>query len=123
MERPTRGEVLVNAKDLTKLPQKELLLARREIGMIFQHFNLLTSRTVYQNVALPLELIGKSKIEIEQIIRPLLELTSLTDKENNYPSQLSGGPKQRVAIARSLACKPKVLLCDEATSALDASNY
>ncbi len=119
LERPTRGEVLVNAKDLTKLPQKELLLARREIGMIFQHFNLLTSRTVYQNVALPLELIGKSKIEIEQIIRPLLELTSLTDKENNYPSQLSGGQKQRVAIARSLACKPKVLLCDEATSALD----
>jgi D-methionine transport system ATP-binding protein len=87
--------------------------------MIFQHFNLLTSRTAYQNIALPLELSGYTRQQIKQTIDPLLELTGLTDKKNNYPAQLSGGQKQRVAIARALACKPKILLSDEATSALD----
>jgi D-methionine transport system ATP-binding protein len=96
-----------------------LRAARRNIGMIFQHFNLLSSRTVYHNIALPLELCGMTKEDIATAVHPLLELTGLAEKKNHYPSQLSGGQKQRVAIARALACKPKVLLSDEATSALD----
>ena len=119
LEKPTSGQVMVGGQDLTQLSEKKLREARRNIGMIFQHFNLLSSRTVYDNIALPLELAGASKKEIEAAVLPLLELTGLSDKRNNYPSQLSGGQKQRVAIARALASKPKVLLCDEATSALD----
>ncbi|KEI72336.1 methionine ABC transporter ATP-binding protein [Endozoicomonas elysicola] len=119
LEKPSSGEVLVDGQDLTRLSEKELRLARHNIGMIFQHFNLLSSRTVYDNIALPLELAGASKQEIEQAVMPLLELTGLGDKRHSYPAQLSGGQKQRVAIARALASKPKVLLCDEATSALD----
>ncbi len=119
LEKPSSGEVLVDGQDLTRLSEKELRLARHNIGMIFQHFNLLSSRTVYDNIALPLELAGASKQEIELAVVPLLELTGLGDKRHSYPAQLSGGQKQRVAIARALASKPKVLLCDEATSALD----
>jgi D-methionine transport system ATP-binding protein len=119
LEKPTSGKVIVAGKELTSLATPELRLARRKIGMIFQHFNLLASRNVYDNIALPLELSGYSKIQIEGAITPLLELTGLTDKKLAFPSQLSGGQKQRVAIARALASKPNVLLSDEATSALD----
>lgn len=119
LEHPSSGQVYVDNEELTKLSQIKLRLSRRKIGMIFQHFNLLSSRTVYENIALPLELSGKSKSEINTIISPLLELTNLVHKKNYYPSQLSGGQKQRVAIARALANKPKLLLSDEATSSLD----
>ncbi|MDU2064025.1 MAG: methionine ABC transporter ATP-binding protein [Sporomusaceae bacterium] len=119
LERPTEGEVLVAGQDLTVLTEKQLRDARKQISMIFQHFNLLSSRTVFDNVAFPLELAGKSKNEIKNAVLPLLELVGLADKANQYPSQLSGGQKQRVGIARALASQPKVLLCDEATSALD----
>jgi D-methionine transport system ATP-binding protein len=119
LEKPSSGRIIVDGEELTNLSSNELRAARRKIGMIFQHFNLLSSRTVYDNVALPLELIGTSKKQIADTINPLLELTGLTNKKNNYPAQLSGGQKQRVAIARALASQPKVLLSDEATSALD----
>ncbi|HET8726063.1 MAG TPA: methionine ABC transporter ATP-binding protein [Alphaproteobacteria bacterium] len=119
LERPTRGRVLVDGKDMTALDESGLRAARREIGMIFQHFNLLSSRTVARNVALPLELAGKSRREIAAEVEPLLELVGLADKRDRYPAELSGGQKQRVGIARALASRPKVLLSDEATSALD----
>lgn len=119
LEKPDHGNIYVDGNELTILSINELRGARRKIGMIFQHFNLLTSRTVFDNIALPLELAGKSHKEIMATITPLLELTGLTDKKNQYPAQLSGGQKQRVAIARALACQPNVLLSDEATSALD----
>lgn len=119
LEAPTSGSVIVNGTDLTTLGEAELRKARKNIGMIFQHFNLLSSRTVYDNVAFPLELQGMSKAEIKDRIEPILEIVGLSDRINNYPSQLSGGQKQRVGIARALASNPKVLLCDEATSALD----
>ena len=119
LERPTHGAVLIDDVDLTQLSEAELVKTRRQIGMIFQHFNLLTSRTVFENVALPLELENKSKAEIQEKTTTLLALVGLSDKHNVYPANLSGGQKQRVAIARALASDPKVLLCDEATSALD----
>ncbi|MDV5171774.1 methionine ABC transporter ATP-binding protein MetN [Photobacterium rosenbergii] len=119
LERPTSGHVIVDGIDLTQLSNKELTQARRKIGMIFQHFNLLSSRTVFDNIALPLELAGTSKAAIKAKVDELLELVGLADKSESYPSNLSGGQKQRVAIARALASDPKVLLCDEATSALD----
>ena len=119
LERPTHGAVIIDDVDLTQLSEAELVKTRRQIGMIFQHFNLLTSRTVFENVALPLELENKSKAEIQEKTTALLELVGLSDKHNVYPANLSGGQKQRVAIARALASDPKVLLCDEATSALD----
>ncbi|MTI14757.1 methionine ABC transporter ATP-binding protein [Sansalvadorimonas verongulae] len=119
LESPTEGEVRVAGQDLMKLSSAQLRTARRDIGMIFQHFNLLAGRTVYDNIALPLELAGKSAAAVESTILPLLKLVGLKDKQDSYPSQLSGGQKQRVAIARALASQPKVLLCDEATSALD----
>ena len=119
LERPTHGAVIIDDVDLTQLSDTELVKTRRQIGMIFQHFNLLTSRTVFENVALPLELENKSKAEIQEKTTALLELVGLSDKHNVYPANLSGGQKQRVAIARALASDPKVLLCDEATSALD----
>ena len=97
----------------------QLRKERKNIGMIFQHFNLLSSRTVYDNIAFPLELAGASKDVIKSKVQSLLELVDLTEREFNYPSQLSGGQKQRVGIARALASDPKILLCDEATSALD----
>ena len=119
LERPTHGAVVIDDVDLTQLSDAELVKTRRQIGMIFQHFNLLTSRTVFENVALPLELENKSKAEIREKTTALLALVGLSDKHNVYPANLSGGQKQRVAIARALASDPKVLLCDEATSALD----
>ncbi len=130
LERPSRGAVVIDDQDITKMKDKELRAMRKKIGkelrnerkkigMIFQHFNLMRSRTVYQNIAFPLKGSGLSKAEMDQKIRRLLELVDLSDKVDAYPSQLSGGQKQRVAIARALANDPKVLLCDEATSALD----
>ncbi len=119
LEKPTQGKVLVANQELTALTLPQLRAARRKIGMIFQHFNLLTTRTVYDNIAFPLELSGYTRKQIVDTITPLLELTGLTAKKNAYPAQLSGGQKQRVAIARALASKPHVLLSDEATSALD----
>ncbi len=119
LERPTHGAVLIDDVDLTQLSEAELVKTRRQIGMIFQHFNLLTSRTVFENVALPLELENKSKAEIQEKTTALLALVGLGDKHNVYPANLSGDQKQRVAIARALASDPKVLLCDEATSASD----
>ena len=119
LERPTHGAVVIDDVDLTQLSDAELVKTRRQIGMIFQHFNLLTSRTVFENVALPFELENKSKAEIQEKTTALLALVGLSDKHNVYPANLSGGQKQRVAIARALASDPKVLLCDEATSALD----
>ena len=119
LNRPTRGEVLVAGRDLTRLDGDALRAARREIGMVFQHFNLLSSRTVFENVALPLELAGMSGGDIAQRVNPLLELVGLAHLADRYPAQISGGQKQRVGIARALASQPKVLLSDEATSALD----
>lgn len=119
LERPTSGTVSVDGVELTALPEKELRSVRKKIGMIFQHFNLMRSRTVAQNIAYPLKGSGLSKEAINQKVHDLLKLVDLEEKANSYPSQLSGGQKQRVAIARSLANDPKVLLCDEATSALD----
>ncbi|MDR2333817.1 MAG: methionine ABC transporter ATP-binding protein [Burkholderiaceae bacterium] len=119
LNRPTAGEVIVAGRDLTKLGDAELRQARREIGMVFQHFNLLSSRTVFDNAALPLELAGMTKDAIKKRIDPLLELVGLDHLADRYPSQISGGQKQRVGIARALASNPKVLLSDEATSALD----
>ena len=119
LTRPTEGNVVVGGRDLTALSAPELREARREIGMIFQHFNLLSSRTVFDNVALPLELAGMKRAEIEAAVLPLLDLVGLSAQKDRHPSQISGGQKQRVGIARALASKPKVLLSDEATSALD----
>lgn len=119
LERPTMGQVIVDNQELTQLSEKDLNLARRKISMIFQHFNLLASRTVFENVALSLELNHTPKSEITNKVNSLLELVGLSDKKDSYPSNLSGGQKQRVAIARALANDPQVLLCDEATSALD----
>lgn len=119
LERPTEGEVIVNGQDLTKLTDKELRTARQKIGMIFQHFNLLQSRTVAGNIAFPLEIAGWTAADIKARVAELLPLVGLADKAEAYPSELSGGQKQRVGIARALALKPDVLLCDEATSALD----
>ncbi|MNK41698.1 Methionine import ATP-binding protein MetN [compost metagenome] len=119
LEKPTSGEVIVGGKSLLQLSNSQLARERRQIGMIFQHFNLLSSRTVSENVAFPLELAGVHKSVIKERVKELLELVGLEDKINDYPANLSGGQKQRVAIARTLANNPKVLLCDEATSALD----
>ena len=119
LERPTAGDVLVDGQALLSLSSAQLRNARRRIGMIFQHFNLLSSRTVMQNVAFPLEIQGYSRRTIEQVVMPLLEMTGLEDKRQQYPSELSGGQQQRVAIARALVTQPAVLLCDEMTSALD----
>lgn len=119
LERPERGEVRVDGKMLTRLSDRELLRERRNIGMIFQHFNLLSGRTVFANVALPLELVATPRREIREKVSRLLELTGLGDKAGYYPAQLSGGQKQRVAIARALVGDAKILLSDEATSALD----
>ena len=119
LERPTAGSVIVDGQDMMKLSEDELRGARKNIGMIFQHFNLLTTKTVYDNVAFPLTLTGTPSAEIAKKVEPLLELVGLKDKAKQFPSQLSGGQKQRVGIARALASDPKILLCDEATSALD----
>ena len=119
LERPDSGDVLLNGESLLKLSKEQLRLRRQKIGMIFQHFNLMPSRTVAGNVAYPLKGSGLSKEDIQKKVATLLELVGIGDKADAYPSQLSGGQKQRVAIARALANDPQVLLCDEATSALD----
>lgn len=119
LNRPTSGSITIDGQDMTTLAPQQLRNARREIGMIFQHFNLLSSRTVFDNIALPLELAGASKSDISSKVLALLELVGLTTLRNRYPAQISGGQKQRVGIARALANQPKVLLSDEATSALD----
>ena len=121
LEKPTSGSVIVDGVELTGLSDRELVRARRQIGMIFQHFNLLSSRTVFENVALPLELEGEPKAKIQEKITALLELVGLSEKRDAYPSNLSGGQKQRVAIARALALNPKLIVADEPTSALDVS--
>lgn len=119
LERPTSGSVSVAGQDLTQLGEKALRQARHKIGMIFQHFNLLDSRTIAGNVAFPLELAGVNRTDRERRVADLLTLVGLGDRLDAYPAQLSGGMKQRVAIARALADEPLVLLSDEATSALD----
>ncbi len=119
LEKPTSGKVMVDGQEMTALGEEQLRKARQNIGMIFQHFNLLSSRTVFGNIAFPLEIQGMDKAAIQKKVEPLLDLVGLKDRADHYPSQLSGGQKQRVGIARALASDPKVLLCDEATSALD----
>ena len=119
LERPTSGTVTVDGADMTALSDKELRAARREIGMIFQSFNLLMQRNALANVRFPLELAGVPKKEANKRAQELLDMVGLGDRAEAFPAQLSGGQKQRVAIARALATNPKVLLCDEATSALD----
>jgi len=119
LERPDSGRVLVDGVDLTTLPEAELRRARHRIGMIFQQFNLLSSRTVRENVALPLEVTGVPRAERRRRVDEILDLVGLGDRGESYPTQLSGGQKQRVGIARALAARPSVLLSDEATSALD----
>ena len=119
LERPTDGEVIVNGEHLDTMSPARLRAARRDITMIFQHFNLLMQRTCLKNICFPMEISGVKKADAEKKARELLELVGLPDKADAYPAQLSGGQKQRIAIARALATNPKVLLCDEATSALD----
>lgn len=119
LEKPEKGQVIIDGEDITHYEGKELRHVRQKIGMIFQHFNLMPSRTVFENIELPLKLTKLSASERSQKIKKLLDLVGLSDKAQSYPSQLSGGQKQRVAIARAIANDPKVLLCDEATSALD----
>ncbi|MDT0162199.1 MULTISPECIES: methionine ABC transporter ATP-binding protein [Bacillus] len=119
LERPTSGKVIVDGHDLTSLSPKEVREVKRNIGMVFQHFNLLNSKTVFANVAMPLTLAKLPKEQIRKRVAELLEFVGLADKADKYPDQLSGGQKQRVGIARALATQPSILLCDEATSALD----
>lgn len=119
LEKPTEGNVFVKDRNILELSQKELRLARRNIGMIFQHFNLLMQRNVLENICFPMEIAGVSKKEAEKKALSLLETVGMAEKAKAYPAQLSGGQKQRVAIARVLSNNPEILLCDEATSALD----
>jgi D-methionine transport system ATP-binding protein len=119
LERATSGAVWVGGVNVAELEEPALRTVRRSVGMVFQHFNLLSSRTVFDNVALPLEIAGRGTTSARKAVEPLLELVGLSDKRDRYPAELSGGQKQRVGIARALATDPAVLLCDEATSALD----
>lgn len=119
LEQPTSGNVLIKGRALGGLKEKELRKQREQIGMIFQHFNLLMQKSVLENVCFPMYIQGKKKKEAREKAEELLEIVGLKEKANAFPSQLSGGQKQRVAIARALATSPKILLCDEATSALD----
>ncbi|MCI5620107.1 MAG: ATP-binding cassette domain-containing protein [Lachnospiraceae bacterium] len=119
LEKPSEGEVIVRGKNLGSMTEKELRTCRRDISMIFQHFNLLMQKNVIDNVCFPLQLQGVKKKQAKERAKELLKTVGLEDKEKAYPAQLSGGQKQRVAIARALASNPKILLCDEATSALD----
>ena len=119
LEKPTSGKITVNGAELTSLSEKELRKERKKIGMIFQHFDLMPSRTAADNIALALHDSGLGRAQIKEKVDKLLSYVELSDRASSYPSQLSGGQKQRVAIARALANDPQVLLCDEATSALD----
>lgn len=119
LEQPSSGRVLIDQVDIGDFDEDHLVALRRRIGMIFQHFNLMSAKTVLQNVELPLKVAGVAKLQREQKVRELLELVGLKDKHQAYPAQLSGGQKQRVGIARALVHDPQILLCDEATSALD----
>ncbi len=119
LEEPDTGKIIIGAQEITALNKPQLREARKKIGMIFQHFNLFDSKTVFENIAFPLAVAGDSRRRISQRVGELLELVQLQDKANAYPMQLSGGQKQRVGIARALANNPEVLLSDEATSALD----
>ncbi len=119
LETPDRGKIVVNGQDITALDGTSLRKTRRRIGMIFQHFNLLNTRTVYENIAFPLELVGTAASVVSTRVHELMQLVGLTERKDYYPARLSGGQKQRVAIARALANNPLVLLSDEATSALD----
>ena len=119
LEEPTEGKIFIKGKELGGFSKKELRKQREDIGMIFQHFNLLMQKSVLENICFPLYIHGKKKTEARKRAKELLEIVGLSDKAKAYPAQLSGGQKQRVAIARALASNPKILLCDEATSALD----
>ncbi|TWT27529.1 methionine ABC transporter ATP-binding protein [Planomicrobium sp. CPCC 101110] len=119
LERPTTGRVKIHGKDISTFTSKEIRTTRKDIGMIFQHFNLLNSKTVFHNVAMPLILAKTPKNKIKDQVKNLLDFVGLADQAEKYPDQLSGGQKQRIGIARALATNPSVLLCDEATSALD----
>lgn len=119
LESPSEGEILVDGEDISRFKHQRLRVLRRRVSMIFQHFNLMYSRTVAQNIALPLRLLGVARDEQQQRVEELLKLVGLESRRDAYPAQLSGGQKQRVGIARALALQPEILLCDEATSALD----
>lgn len=119
LENPTSGQIIVDGKDIQTLSTNEKILNKKKISMIFQHFNLLESKNVFDNVALPLKLRNESKVAIDRKVKEMLSFVGLEDKDKNYPNQLSGGQKQRVGIARALVTNPEILLCDEATSALD----
>ncbi len=119
LEKPTQGSIMVDGQEITRLDKRGLRSARQKIGMIFQQFNLLSSRTVFDNVMFPLEIAGVPRADAVKRVQELLELVGLSDKAGVHPGQLSGGQKQRVGIARALANDPKLLLSDEATSALD----
>ena len=119
LERISEGSIHIHQQNLSELSHAELIQTRQKIGMIFQHFNLMSAKTVWENVALPLKISGVNKVEIETRVNEVLKLVGLENKAHNYPAQLSGGQKQRVGIARALVHHPEILLCDEATSALD----
>jgi len=119
IERPTKGSIIIDGIDITALSEKELIKERRRIGMVFQHFNLMENRTVFENIAFGLEITKQQRAVINERVNELMEIVGLSDKKYSYPSMLSGGQKQRVGIARALSNNPSILICDEATSALD----
>lgn len=119
LEKTTSGSIVVDGREITTLPERELRAVRGDIGMIFQQFNLFNSKTVAKNIAYPLEVAGRPAAEVRERVAEMLDFVGLSDKARNYPDQLSGGQKQRVGIARALATSPAILLADEATSALD----
>ncbi len=119
LEKPTQGKIFIDSIDINTANKKDILEIRRQMGVVFQGYNLLNQSTIFENIAFPLKLAKTDKSEIDKRVNQLLDIIDLTDKANNYPSQLSGGQKQRVAIARALATNPKIILCDEPTSALD----